>query len=166
MKPPNSKKEVRQILGFFSYSRTYIERFAEIAKPLTNLTRKHVSIKISWTSEHQHAFNLLKQSLCNATKLHLFGFGKFCIFLVDASNIAVGCFLIQWTEGKEEKPIAFASCKLTATQSAVFIIEREAFAVIYALRKFRNFVFATEVTIFSDHNPLMCLLEYAPKSAK
>ena len=34
------------------------------------------------------------------------------------------------------------------------------------LRKFRNFVFATEVTIFSDHNPLMYVWECAPKSAK
>ena len=34
------------------------------------------------------------------------------------------------------------------------------------LRKFRNIVFATEVTIFSDHNPLMYLGECAPKSAK
>ena len=47
MKPPNSKKEVRQILGFFSYFRTYIDRFAEIAKPFTDLTRKQVSSKIS-----------------------------------------------------------------------------------------------------------------------
>ena len=52
MKPPNSKKEVRQILGFFSYFRAYIDRFAEIAKPLTDLTRKQVSSKISWTYEH------------------------------------------------------------------------------------------------------------------
>jgi len=159
MKPPNSKKEIRQILGFFSYFRTYIDRFAEIAKQLTDLTRKQVSSKISWTSEHQHAFNLLKQSLCNATKLHTFEFGKPCRLLADALNIAVGCCLIQWTEGKREKPIAFASCKLTATQSAMSTIEREAFAVIYALRKFRNFVFSTEVTIFSDHNPLMYLRE-------
>ena len=34
------------------------------------------------------------------------------------------------------------------------------------LRKFRNFVFATEVTTFSDHNPLMYLRECAAKSAK
>jgi len=34
------------------------------------------------------------------------------------------------------------------------------------LRKFRNFVFATEVTIFSDHSPLVYLRECAPKSAK
>ena len=34
------------------------------------------------------------------------------------------------------------------------------------LRKFRNFVFATEVTIFSNNNPLMYLRECSPKSAK
>jgi len=34
------------------------------------------------------------------------------------------------------------------------------------LLKFRNFVFATEVTIFSYHNPLMYLRECAPQSAK
>ena len=67
---------------------------------------------------------------------------------------------------KREKPIAFASCKLTATQSAMSTIEREAYAVICALRKFRNFVFSTEVTIYSEHNPLMYLRECAPKSAK
>jgi len=78
MKPPNSKKEVRQILGFFSYFRTCIDRFAEIAKTLTDLTRKQVSSKISLTSVHQHAFDLLKQSLRNATKLHIFEFGKPC----------------------------------------------------------------------------------------
>ena len=34
------------------------------------------------------------------------------------------------------------------------------------LRKFRNFVFASEVSIFSDHNPLVYLRECLPKSAK
>ena len=130
MKPPISKKEVRQILGFFSYFRTYIDKFAETAKPLTDLTKKQVSNKISWTSEHQHAFDSLKQSLCNATKLHVFEFGKPCALLADASNVAVGCCLIQWAEDKREKPIVFASCKLTATQSAMSTIEREAYAVI------------------------------------
>ena len=103
MEPPVSKKEVRQILGFFSYFRTYINKFAETAKPLTDLTKKQVFNKIPWTAEHQHAFDLLKQNLCNATKLHVFEFGKPCGLLVDASNVAVGCCLIQWTEGKQEK---------------------------------------------------------------
>ena len=152
MKPPVSKKEVRQILGFFTYFRTYINKFAETAKPFTDLTKKQVSNKIPWTAEHQHTFHLLKQNLCNATKLHVFEFGKPCGLLDDASNVAVGCCLIQWTEGKQEKPIAFDSCQLTATQSAMSTIEREAYAVIYDLRKY---VFLTEVTIFFDHNLLM-----------
>ena len=37
---------------------------------------------------------------------------------------------------------------------------------MFALRKFRIFVFGTEVTVFSDFNPLMYLRECAPKSAK
>jgi len=105
MKPPNSKKEVRQILGFFSYFRTYIDRFAEISKPLTDLTKKQVSSKISWTSEHQHAFDFLKQSLCNATKLHIFEFGKPCGLLVDASNIAGGCCLISGLRANKKSPL-------------------------------------------------------------
>jgi len=38
--------------------------------------------------------------------------------------------------------------------------------VVFALRKFRNFIFATKVTIISDSNPLLYLTECAPKSAK
>jgi len=72
IKHPVSNKEVRQVLEFFSHLQTYIDTFAETAKPLTDLTKKQVSNKMSWTSEHQHAFDSLKQSLCNATKLLVF----------------------------------------------------------------------------------------------
>jgi len=85
--------------------------------------------------------------------------------LVDAGSVTVGCCLIQWADN-HEKPIAFASCKLNPTQMAWSTIEREAYAVVFALRKFRNFIFGVKVTIFSDHNPLMYLRECAPKSAK
>jgi len=47
---------------------------------------------------------------------------------------------------------------------AWFTIEKEAYAVTFALRKYRNFVFAANVIVFY-HNPLMYLSDYAPKSA-
>jgi len=40
MNAPKTKTELRQILGFFSYFREYIENFAGVAKPLTDLTAK------------------------------------------------------------------------------------------------------------------------------
>jgi hypothetical protein len=56
--------------------------------------------------------------------------------------------------------------KLPATQSRWSTIEREAFAVIWALRKFRSWIFLSKVVGFSDHNPLSYLTEAVPKSAK
>jgi len=93
-------------------------------------------------------------------------YGEPCGILVDASLYAVGCCLIQWTADGQEKPIAFVSCKLTSTQMVWSTIEREAYADTYALKKFRNFVFATKVVIMCDHNPLLFLRESAPQSAK
>jgi len=71
MKPPTTKKEIRQIMGLFSYFRTYISQFAEIAKPITDRTKKQVQGCIHWTDMHQEAFEKLKKSLCEATKLHV-----------------------------------------------------------------------------------------------
>jgi len=166
MQRPNTKKEVRRVVGFLSYFRSYIDQFAEFAKPSTDLTKRGLPEKIEWKEIHQQAFDKLKQCLCEATKLNTIQYGQQCGILVDASETAVGSCLIQWTADGQEKPIAFASCKLSATQMAWSTIEREAYAVIFTLRKFRNFVFATgtPITVFSDHNPLLC--ESAAKSAK
>ena len=98
--------------------------------------------------------------------MHIIKYGQPVGISVDASAISVGCCLFQWSEDGNEKPIAFASAKLTSTQMAWSAIEREAYAVIFALKKFRNFIFATKITVYSDHNPLMYLRECAPKSSK
>ena len=60
----------------------------------------------------------------------------------------------------------FSSNKLNATQSAWSTIEREAYAALMALQKYRNWVFGSEVTVHSDHNPLLYLTKSVPKSAK
>lgn len=166
MRAPTTKKGVRKILGFFSYFRTYINGFAEIARPLTELTGKHVPNVVPWSSIHQQAFTSLKNRLCEVTKLHTVEYGKPFGLLVDASATSVGCCLIQWSSDGREKPIAFGSSKLNATQRAWATIEREAYAVIYALRKFKSFIFGAEIVIFSDHNPLTYMNDCAPKSAK
>lgn len=55
MKPPTTKKEVTQFLGFFAYRRyfrMYLDNMDMIAKPLTELTIKHGPNKIIWTDIH------------------------------------------------------------------------------------------------------------------
>ena len=63
-------------------------------------------------------------------------------------------------------PVSFYSAKLNKTQRNWSTVEREAFAVLSCLRKYRNWIFGSKVVIHSDHNPLTYLTESAPKNAK
>jgi transposase InsO family protein/ribosomal protein L21E len=166
IKPPTTKKDVRRIMGFFSYFRNFIPALAEKARVLTDLTRDNVPTKVPWEQKHQEALDKLKDDLSKATQLHTIDFTKDFGLSVDASATAVGCCLFQWTEEGQEKPIAFASLKLTNTQMHWSTIEREAFAVIWALKRFRSWVFLSKIIIYSDHNPLSYLTDASPKSAK
>jgi len=86
---------------------------------------------------------------------------------VDSSANTVGAALLQSVEGQGNRPIAFASQRLTATQKASSTIEKEAYAAIWALQKFRNWIFGQPTTvIYSDHNPLTYITEFNTKSAK
>ena len=77
---------------------------------------------------------------------------------VDASDFAIG--------GESERPVAFASSKFNKTQERWATIHKEAYAALWALQKFKHWIFGKNVILYSDHNPLTCLTETAPKSAK
>ena len=51
MKAPETKKQVRQVMGLFSYFRDFIPNFAELSKPLTDLTGKRVPNHMPWMME-------------------------------------------------------------------------------------------------------------------
>ena len=69
MKAPTTTKEVRQVLGFFSYFRSYIKDFAETAKPLTELTKRGSHIRPDGPrsiSKLLISLNLIWQTLQNS----------------------------------------------------------------------------------------------------
>jgi len=84
----------------------------------------------------------------------------------DASGFAVAAALGQVYDGKIERPVAFASQKLSGAQLGWAIIEKEAYAIIWALNRFRDIVYGARITVFCDHNPLQYICESATKSAK
>jgi len=73
--------------------------------------------------------------------------------------------LTQPSEGRE-CPLAFASCKLTATQQRWATIEKETYAALWSLQKFKHWIFGNTVTLYSDNNPITFLTETTPKSSK
>ena len=93
-------------------------------------------------------------------------YGKPYGILVDASKTAVGNCLFQWSDDGQERPVAFASCKLTASQQAWAAIEAEAYAVIWSLHKYCNLIFGSTVTCYCDHDPLLYITQSVTGSAK
>ena len=168
MKIPETKTELRQILGIFSFSREHIPKFAEITKPLTDLTAKRVSSKIPWGPLQHDPFEMLKSLLCKATTepLCIVDFTKPFNLFVDASSSAVSAALTQTNPDGVEVPVAFSSTKLTGAQRSWSTIEHEAYAALVALQKYHKWLFSTKVTVHSDHNPLLYLTESALKSTK
>ena len=114
------------------------------------------------------SFNNLKESLCHAVNqpLQVVDYDRPFALFVDTSNHTVGAVCTQPTDEGLHKPVAFASSKLTLTQKAWSTVEKEAYAAIWALKQFRNWIFGKPVTLYTDHNPLTYLTEAAPKSAK
>jgi hypothetical protein len=165
---PETKRNVRQIVGFFSYFRENIPNFAEMAKPLTDLTARGVPNKVPWGTREQAAFEALKRALIKATeeRLYIVDLSKSFGLLVDASDHTVAGALLQTGIDGIEHPIAFFSQKLNDTQRRWATVEKEAFSALSALRKYRHWIFGTKVVVYSDHNPLTFLTESAPKSAK
>ncbi len=67
MKTPTTVKGVPRFLGMCGFYRKHMPKFAKVAAPLTNLTRKNVEFQ--WTENCQEAFERLKERLTVAPVL-------------------------------------------------------------------------------------------------
>ena len=61
----------------------------------------------------------------------------------DASDKAIGAVLLQ-----EGRPIAFESKKLDRAQQNYSTYEREIYAIIYALKKWRHYLYGAKLRSF------------------
>ncbi|GFS88205.1 retrovirus-related Pol polyprotein from transposon 17.6 [Trichonephila clavipes] len=133
LQAPTTKKQLRSALGLClcNFYRQYIPNFAKIALPLTELTKKKVPNEIPWSKEAENAFKELKTALCQ---------------LDGEDNI---------------HPIAFGSQKLNPSQQKWSTIEREAYAIIWALKRFETLLCGAKIFLLTNHNPLVFLTSAA-----
>jgi len=153
-------------MGLFNYYGSYVKNFAMIAQPLTDKTAARKPMTLDWDENEQFAFDDLRQKICQAPVWEVPQPGKPFMLYTDTSAIAVGCQVAQCDEDGDEHPVAYASSKLTVTQCNWAVNEREAYAIVWALGRFRNIMFGAPFVVFCDHNPLKYLTASASKSAK
>ena len=153
-KVPENVTDIRSFLGLAGYYRRFIPQFAQIAAPLTNLTRKNTPF--TWSLREGEAFEQLKTALLNAPVLQLADPERQFIVTTDASDFAIGAVLSQvWDDG--EHPVAYESRKMNAAEGNYAMHEKELLAVIHALRTWRHYLLGNSFIVVTDHNSLKYL---------
>ena len=172
MQTPTTVKHIRSFIGMCSYYRRFLPNFSEIASPLIALTKKHA--RFNWTNVCQTAFDELKKHLTSIPLLAYPDLYKPYILYTDASDKAIGACLTQPCESsdsfipgiKDEVPIHFLSHKLSDTQTRWSTIEKEAFAIHFALQRLDHYLHNAEFVIRTDHKPLKYLLDAPMQNRK
>ena len=153
---PTTKKELMRFLGLVGYYRGFCRNFSTVVVPLTNLLKGKTDFV--WSPACQSAFNNVRSLLCSAPVLVAPRLDRPFSLQVDASQVGAGAVLLQEDDQKIERPISFFSRKFNPHQLNYSTIEKEALALIWALKHFEVYVGSTRpLVVYTDHNPLTFL---------
>ena len=154
-KPPTTNTEAKQFCNLAGFYRRFIKNFADIAKPLTDLSGiPGKKVKIELSNEAMRAFEKIKEAIATYPILTLPDLDKPFGIRTDASDYAIGGVLFQIDEKGQEKPIAFGSRVLSKTEQRYSTTEREMLSVYHWIRHWRSYVWGTKFEVFTDHSPL------------
>ncbi|UYV71013.1 K02A2.6-like [Cordylochernes scorpioides] len=151
---PKSLTDVRSFIGMCSYYRRFIKNFAQKAEPLHRLLRKDT--RFEWGPDQRQAYESLKLALASEPVLAHFDEKYAAELHTDASGFGIGAVLVQ-VQGGSEKPIGYASRTLSTAEKNYSTTERECLAAIWAIGKFRPYLFGRSFTIVTDHHSLCWL---------
>ncbi|XP_076901115.1 uncharacterized protein LOC143555456 [Bidens hawaiensis] len=153
---PTNVKGIRSFLGHAWFYRRFIKGFSDITKPLCNLLLKDAPF--DFNDECAKAFDILKLKLVEAPILQSPDWSLPIEIMCDASDYVVEAVLGQRVD---KKPVAiyYASKTLSDTQLNYTTTEKELLAVVYALDKFRSYIWGSKVIIYSDHSAVMYLMD-------
>ena len=150
---PSNAKELRQFLGMATYLHKYSRGFAQLALPLTALLKKDVPWK--WSDAEHRSFQAIKQSLIEAPVLAIADQDKPFFVVCDASDLAIGCALMQKDDEGRERVISYESRQLKAAERNYPVHDKELLAMKYALAKYRVYLLGDrQFTVYTDHASL------------
>ena len=136
----------------------FIPNYSEKTTVLRELL--HKDTELCWLQQHQEAFEALKTELTSPSTLQYYDVKKPVVLTCDASQSGIGAAMLQ-----NEKPVAYASRALTETERRYAQIEKELLAITFACRKFRDYIYGKQVTIETDHEPLITIMKKPLHSA-
>jgi hypothetical protein len=129
-------------------TRKFIWNFSGISAAMMDTVKKRHKV-FHWTTEAEKSFNLLKRKITEQPVLVLPDFQKTFQVKCDASGYAVGGVLSQ-----DDRPVAYFSEKLDDAKLKYSTYDKEFYAIIQALKKWRHYLIPKEFVLYSDNHAL------------
>ncbi|XP_059471860.1 uncharacterized protein K02A2.6-like isoform X7 [Neocloeon triangulifer] len=132
MPPPQSIEDLRALLG---------------------LLKK--GVPFDWTPECQQSMDKMTKLLVNSFSLAYFDPKKRIRLACDASRKGLGAVLSQLEDRMVEVPVMFVSRALKKSELNYSQVELEALAIVWAVKKLKNYLWGQQFEILTDHKPLL-----------
>ena len=152
---PRNVTELKSFLGIINYYGKFVPWLATTLAPLYELLRKRATW--IWADSQRRAFRKAKQALSSSSVLVHYDSQRPILLHCDASPYGIGAVLTQVLEDGQERPVAFASRSLSTAEQNYAHIDREALSLVFAIKKFHNYVYGREFKVVTDHKPLLGL---------
>ena len=152
---PKNITQLKSFLGMLQFYNRFLPNLATLAAPLYSLLRKGVTY--SWGKPRQESFNNANECLISPMVLIHFDQKLKVILSCDASPTGVGAVLAHQLSDGSERPVAYASRSLSETEQRYAQIDKEALSIIFAVKRFHQYLFGLSFTIITDHKPLLGL---------
>jgi hypothetical protein len=145
---PRNVFEVRSFHGLASFYRKFIRNFSGISTTMMDTVKKrHKSFH--WIAEVEKSFNLLKRKITEQPVFVLPDFQKTFQVKCDTSGYAIGAILSQ-----EDRLVSYFSEKLDEANLKYSTYDKEFYAIIQALKKWRHYLIPKEFELYSDNHAL------------
>lgn len=148
---PTSVTELRSFLGLAGYYRRFIQGYGTICKPLFDVLKKDA---FKWSLAQEQAFHKIKEIMSSPPVLALPNFSQPFVLEADASGTGIGAVLMQ-----EGRPISFFSKALGPKAATSSTYEKEAMAILEAIKKWKHYLASTSVIIRTDQQSLKYIHE-------
>ena len=155
MPAPTTTAGVRSFLGTCQFVRGYVQDFARIATPLTDLLKKDA--RFIWQEAHEHSFQLLKAKLQDSDSLAHFDPDLPTQLRADASLKGLGGVLLQEQPNGDLRPVAYTSRTFSQREQNWSTIEQECFALVHCVSVWHHYLAGQPFCILTDHRNLTYL---------
>lgn len=152
MPQPKNKEEVRAFVGLVNYYGRFLPDLSTKLYPINNLLKENTLFK--WDKACESAFRWVKHEMQSERVLVHYDINLPLVLATDASPYGVGAVLSHIYPDGSEHPIQYASQTLNSTQQNYTQIDKEAYAIVFGVKKFHQYLFGRKFILITDNKPV------------